>query len=76
MRGFPTRVCWGIFSGVWETAKNPQLSRTLLSILAYLNNAVIWMYLIVYINVSYCFFLGGGCWELIWIVLLLLGTVR
>ena len=36
-------ISWWSFPGVWVTHKSPQISRTLLNILAILNNAVVWM---------------------------------
>ena len=43
LTSFYTRICWWSFTGVRATAKSFQVSRTLLSILTDLNNAVIWM---------------------------------
>ena len=46
IRAFHISVSRWFFTGVWMTAsllKSPQVSRTLLSILTVLNNAVVWM---------------------------------
>ena len=43
LRVFHTSVSWWFHTGVWVTKTSPQVSMTLLSILADLNNAVVWM---------------------------------
>ena len=42
-RVFHISISWWSFTGVWVTKKSHQVFRTLLSILAVLNNAVVWM---------------------------------
>ena len=43
IRVFHISVNWSFFTGVLSDSKSPQVSRTLLSILAVLNNLVVWM---------------------------------
>ena len=43
MRVFHTNVSWWFSTGICVTVKSPQVSGTLLSILADLNNAVVWI---------------------------------
>ena len=43
LRGFHISVSWWFFTGGLSDSKSPQVSRTLLSILAVLHNAIIWI---------------------------------